>query len=397
MDEEVLSFLYLPFLKNGAYSLYMALYRYEKLLKPVGYANSDEFLSLLGFDTPDFLLARKRLEGTGLLETYRKEEKDSSSALKVTYFYHLLPPASPKKFFADPLLRALLSQEVGEKRYFSLVSYFRVPPCVPEEREYENLSASFKDVYTLSVQEGDASLKPVLEPLGEKQYKNQSQFDKNEFRKLLKENQIPMESLKDDLKDIENAGTLYDIKASELVSLVSASLDSSSVFYPKQFQEAVRNYHKYKAPEKTSESVYSSSDSQIARLINAFNSLSPEDYLALMFQAKPSPYMLDEIEHLKNDLGLPNPVINALLDYSLKKTNMEFNVTFIDKVAYTLSGQNISDAYSAMVSLSTRDFEVNKRGKTSTKTKRSKSENKTADKQEVKESDVADLLKDVDL
>ena len=75
MDQDVLSFLYLPFLKEDAYSLYLSFYRYNSLLKTSVYERSEEFLSLLGFDVSSFLLARRKLEGVGLLETYAKKRK----------------------------------------------------------------------------------------------------------------------------------------------------------------------------------------------------------------------------------------------------------------------------------------------------------------------------------
>ncbi len=393
MDQDVLSFLYLPFLKEDAYSLYLSFYRYNSLLKTSVYERSEEFLSLLGFDVSSFLLARRKLEGVGLLETYRKEEKDERGGRKVTYCYSLFPPASPKKFFNDVLLRSLLAQSVGEKRYISLCSYFKAGEGKPEEG-FLNMSCKFNDVYSLSVKDGDVSLSPVLDPMEDKKYKKQFSFDKEKFLSLLKKHQVPLNSLEKSLPDIEDAAVLYGISPEDLLPLILNSMDSSNIFYPQKFLQAVRDFHHYETPIEVSRDtgIAPISDSKIAKVIEGFRSLTPEGYLAIMYNGKPSPYMLEEIEHLRKDLGMENAVINALLDYSLKKTKMEFNTKFIDKVAYTLSANNIQDPYSAMVALSSRDFNVGSYSKNS----KTKKENPKKE-EEVEEKEVDDLLKDIAL
>lgn len=81
-DHEVMSFLYLPVIKSDASSLYYALYHYASLNPLLGGFVHEDLLDILGMNETDFMLARTKLEGIGLIEVYRKEERDSSSQVK---------------------------------------------------------------------------------------------------------------------------------------------------------------------------------------------------------------------------------------------------------------------------------------------------------------------------
>ena len=56
-------------------------------------------------------------------------------------------------------------------------------------------------------------------------------------------------------------------------------------------------------------------------------------------------------------------MINVILDYSLKATKGEFNEKFIEKVCYSLQSQKVSDTYDAILSLSNRSYELNRKRK----------------------------------
>lgn len=355
-DEQVLAFLYLPILKSESYSVYQTLYQYTQLTSFVGGFTHDEILSLLNISDSQFLYARTKLEGIGLLEVYRKEEKDTSNQIKATYLYQLLPPASPKKFFDDILLRTLLNSEVGNKRYFLLYSFFKVEKN-SADNEFINITTPFKDVYSPNVQEGDISLTSLDDSLVDKRYKTQVSFDRNTLKAALKREQYPFEYIKKDIKEIENTIALYEPKLEDVVSILIQNTDSDGIFYLQKFIADIRALKQYRVEKKNSSAEIDYGQSQYGQLLEKFNSITPEDYLYIMFNAKPALFMLSEVEKMKSDLGFSNGVINVILDYCLKKTNHEFNVNFIDKVAYTLSSLDVTDALDAMTKLNSRDFE----------------------------------------
>ena len=112
--------------------------------------------------------------------------------------------------------------------------------------------------------------------------------------------------------------------------------------------------------------------------------------------------MLKEVEKLRRNFDFDNGIINVILDYSLKKTNKEFNSVLIDKVAFTLSANNVTDCYGAIVALKTRDFQVleNKKHKsTYSKAKKSAAEETDIkeESEEITKDDLLALSKGLDL
>ncbi len=391
-DDEVLSFLYLPILGSSAYSLYFAMNHYYELGKKTGGFLHDDFLSYLDMDSSAFVLARTKLEAIGLLETYRKEERDSQSQIKVSYLYFLLPPASPKKFFNDVLLRSLLNQAIGNKRYYFLSNYFQVQKKdLPEE--YVKITTPFKDVFSVDVRQGDASLEKISVSLEDKNYKSQADFDKKKLKKLLSENQYPFSAIEEDLKSIEDAASLYNPKMEDVVKLILQNTDSDNHFYLDSFMKDIRSLKQFSATNRKKDESENipTGNNEISKLIRSFNSVTPAEYLSIIFNAKPASFMLTEIENLKSTFGYSNSIINVILDYCLRKTNQEFNVTFIEKVAYTLSSMDVKDSYDAMVKLTSRDFEM-----AQTKRKRRTKKDAPEEKKDVdvEQSDIDDFNKE---
>ena len=357
---DVITYLYLPIIGSEAYSVYLSLYHFFDLTQKIAGFLHDDLLGYLQMDSSKFLMARMKLEAIGLLEVYRKETQDQSSQLKVSYVYLLLPPASPKKFFSDIFLRSLLNNAIGNKRYFFLQSYFQVTQKELDD-SFVNITTPFDHVFSVDVKEGDASLQPITASLEDKSYKSQYSFDKKMLIKALKDVQYDTKIIEPYIKDIENLCVLYGPKLKDVIQLILQNTSSDGDFYLNLFNKDIRSLKKFSARTRNTDSDTPSGNSEIARLVGFFNTITPVEYLAVRFDGNPAPFMLKEIEHLKNDLSYTNPIINVVLDYCLRKTNGEFNAEYIDKVAYTLSSLNVSDAYDAMTKLNSRDFEVSQK------------------------------------
>lgn len=391
-DEEVLSFLYLPIIKGNAYSLYLSLYNYSHLNSISYDLFHDEIFSLLGFSMTDFNLARMNLEGIGLLEVLRKEDMETKN---ISYIYNLLPPASPKKFFNDILLRTAFSEIVGKKRYFLLYNYFQIEKKdIPED--YVNVTTPFKDVFSINIPEDDDSLKPVNENFVDKVYKTQCQFDRKSLKKKLKENQFDFMWIKNDIKEIENIANLYEIKLDDVCDLIIKNTDSDNIFYLESFKKDARSFHNFKSDREYSANDVIVSDNGYMKIIQKFNSVTPQEYLSIYFNANPTSFMLKVIEDMTNNLHFSNPIINVVLDYCLRKTKGEFNSTYIQKVAFTLSSLDVKSAYDAMTKLNSRDFEAHKKSKKEkSKNKEPISENDSLE--EVEKKNIEDLAKEFGL
>ncbi|MDD7093134.1 MAG: hypothetical protein PUI59_00435 [bacterium] len=357
LDEEVLSLLYLPILKKNGYSLYESLLRRESFLKERNVELVSDLISDLGMEKSEFLKARESLEAIGLLETYRKESDGF-----VSYLYKILPPASPKKFFSDILLKQLLHQVVEEKRFIALKAHFRLNQNQISDGYIEQ-SAKFQDVFFLEVKEGDITSKEDNVELIDKRYKEIYKLDEELLKQQLSFEQIPLDVYLENHDPIIEIATLYGLKEEEVARLMKQSISSDHVFYLDEFKKSCRENNIFQQSTSKKGSAASLGKKDLSMKIQTFNESTPQNYLSCFYNAEPSKLMLKFIEQIKEQFHFKNGVINVILDYSLKATKGEFNEKFIEKVCYSLQSQKVSDTYDAILSLSNRSYELNRKRK----------------------------------
>ncbi len=389
-DFSVLSFLYLPIIKSDAYLLYEIFYRLNPMVSLEGQMLHDDFFTQTGFDSVRFLKAREKLEAIGLLETYRKETSFSSGS-KILYVYRVIPIASPKKFFSDPILKNLLLQSVSNKKYHRLVNYFKKD----DEKKldgYDPVTARFNDVYSVNLSEEDLGKENNIE---EKRYKEIAEFSSSVLFDYLKADNLPVEKLKPYLSQIEDDAKLYGLDEKTALKLVEESFDTEFNFYLNQFESKARKQNRYVRDERENKEKASIGKGDASKTVQIFTSTTPKQYLQAFFHAEPSDYMLKEVEDLRRRFGFDNGVINVILDYCLKKTGKEFNSMLIDKVASTLSANEVDDCYSAIVQLKTRDFKAGENKKKKNSAPKTNKETSNIDDAEDEKEEVTkeDLLK----
>jgi replication initiation and membrane attachment protein len=394
-DEEVLSFLYLPIIKAESFALYHSLYSLSCLKDENPYFLSSDFLGYIGMDEGSFLRARSGLEAIGLLSSFRKEEALTDGSKRVTYLYAVLPPASPRKFFADILLRACLSSAVGGKKYNSLKGFFKVT-AETVTPDYSEVSAKFRDVFSPTVGADDPSLTDDSPKIEKKEYASPVTFSREKLLSALSAQNYDVTLIQGQLDDLIQTASLYGASESVVADLIGKDTDTDHVFYPKDFLRDLRNLTKYQRRNSASgDGRIHFGDSDTSRFLKAFNDLAPKELLATLIKAEPAAYMLTEIENLKRTLDLPNPVLNVVLDYSIRECHGEFNNLFIEKVAYSVNANGISDSYGAMVFLNTRDFGKNQ-SQRKRKTKPDEKGGADGSRKLTKEQQDA-LLKDIDI
>lgn len=341
-DETVLSLLYLPLVTGTGYSLYRYLLSLAPLSSKKGAFFFEELENALDFSPATILDGFSHLEAIGLVATYRKESLLDGKR-KVSFLFRLFPPASPKKFFSDVILRSLLEQKVGSKNYQELSFLFRYSESLP--KGFVDVSSKLPEVYSLE----EASDKENEEGFEDKSYHNVSEFDSAKLRSLLREEGL-LEACKSSFDEIVGLATLYGIKEDEALEIIEKDTDSRKVFHMDSFKEDIRVFRDYRPLARAE-----SNTSYKGRLLSVLSSLSPQEYLAYRLNANPPQYMLEEIEKLSRETHLANPIINVVLDYSLKKTDGKFTPLYIEKVAYSLLGDQIHSAYDAMVYLNSQD------------------------------------------
>ena len=83
-----------------------------------------------------------------------------------------------------------------------------------------------------------------------------------------------------------------------------------------------------------------------------FNEISPLEFLKIRNNnIAPSSYDLLLVKKIQDSTNLTDPVINVVLDYTLEKLDNKLIPAYAEKVASSLSRENIKDAYEAMLYL----------------------------------------------
>lgn len=388
-DFSVLALLYLPIIKSDAYLLYDVFYKMNDMIQLEGKITHDEFFEMTGFDSVRFLKAREKLEAIGLVETYRREI-DSRQGRNVLYVYRVIPIASPKKFFRDPILKNLLQQHVSSRKYNRLLSYFKKDDDKVLDG-YESVGARFYDVFSVELSEEDLH---KVNDVEEKKYKEISKFSASLLQEYLTASNLPVEKLKPYLNHIEDDAKLYGLDEKTVLRLIEESLDTEFNFYMNQFEAKARKQNIYIREERESKDKVALGKGESSKSVQIFTSTTPKQYLQAFFHAEPSSYMLKTVEDLRRRYGFDNGVINVVLDYCLKKTGKEFNSILIDKVASTLSANEVCDCYSAIVMLKERDFKVSetkRKGQSSKVKEKEKDPSEEEGKEEVTKEDLLKL------
>lgn len=140
-EQEVLTFLYQPIVGASAFSLYLTLL---SEIDDSGMSESlfhADLITMLDLSIQQLEKARLKLEGIGLLETFVKVDAE----LGDSYIYRLNHPESAEHFFKDEVLTLTLFTIIGQRKLDKLFNRFK--PKFVNLSGYENISVGFKEVY----------------------------------------------------------------------------------------------------------------------------------------------------------------------------------------------------------------------------------------------------------
>ena len=108
-DTETISNLYQPIIGYSALAIYFTFVAEAKNQKVTSLISHNQLLNRLQMAPGDFIAARKKLEGVGLLKTILEEK----GGIKV-YHYQVYAPKTPYKFFDDTLLYGMFIKALGD-------------------------------------------------------------------------------------------------------------------------------------------------------------------------------------------------------------------------------------------------------------------------------------------
>lgn len=348
LDKDVLLDLYQPLIGSKATMLYLTLYKQSKDRDDEELLIIEDLLSFMNISTGELLLARQALEGVGLIETYLKEENN------LRYFLiKMFSPKTPKDFFDDILFNGLLISYVGEKNAKRLAFKYAIYPRSTEG--YVNVSASFRDIFNPNYDSKAFRTNLGIKTMGHDEGKVRYDFNKEIFYQCLNANtQIDIDAInKDDILEIERLASLLNINEEEMVNIVNEIYNpfiQEHINYEKLFDASIKSLSyptRKRAIVRKKAEVYSSS--QIADKIRLFDAKTPLEMLSLLKDnTQPAEADIKILNFISRKYGLPNNVINPILDYCLSKNNGILSRNYIDKIASNVASEKIDNAVDAM-------------------------------------------------
>ena len=353
-DRDTLSNLYQPMIGFEGLSLYMTLWSEANNEKISPLCTHEQLFLRMRMPAGAFVEARKYLEATGLLKTFVSTGQD----FKI-YHYELYAPKSPRGFFEDALLYGMLIKSIGENNANRLKNIYLVEP----KQDYgEEITAKFAEVFHPKFDD-NAFIKATETQNGVKGRnagKIKGQFSYEEFFKYLGEISQIKESAfnKTEMKEVERLATLNGVDEEEAASLINQlynpEADKGQRIDFDKLAKIMQEKTDYKYRGKgrklsNREPNLMSGETDLARKINLMEKNSPKDYLAILQGGtKPASADLKVINDLSKNYNLPNPVINAIVDYVLYKADNVLSRPYAEKVAVSLVRENILTAVDAM-------------------------------------------------
>lgn len=352
-DRDTIVNLYQPIIGFPAMSIYFTLWSISNKDKYSEYITHESLCSRMQMAPGKFVESRKMLEATGLLKSFVK-----TSDVSKKYSYVLYAPKSPKDFFNNTLLYGMLVKCLGVDEVDSIKKKYIEST---NDEVGEEISEKFTDVFKPSFDD-PAFIYAAGQnerTVGRNVAKiNKSCFDYEVFFKAIAvKSDIDEKNVSSrEMKEIERLALLYGIKEKEAAEIVVAVYDTEAtkgkridfIELAKKFQE--QNNGKYLAnPSKKQKPNFVSGNTDLASKINLMETISPKEFLSILQNGTmPAKSDLKLIDDLSKNSGLPNCVINAIVDFVLASNSNILSRPYAEKISASLAREEITTTIDAM-------------------------------------------------
>ncbi len=346
-DEDIGIFadLYMPLVGVVASAIYIAMVR-ESKNKTSGLKKHDAFFAKLQVTSGQFRKGVEALEAVGLLKTYY-QKKDKVAV----FLYGLYAPKDPSSYFQNPLLLGTLRRYLGEDEVQKIyASYHLETPLEGFEEVTSGFSEYFNPDFSDPVY-NEGSLKAIPHKSG----KIRTSFDYSAFANGLAEQGYHEKVIsKKELSLIEKYASLYSFDGETMSKIVAKCIDYARpsgqkidiAMLEKQCISAMK--FSYTTQQKGPKSEVSSSSSLAAK-IKLMDETAPIQFLQMLQgMKKPARADIKIVSSLSTEIGLPNPAINALIDYVLQKNNNVLSAAYCEKLGAYLVREGVKTARDAM-------------------------------------------------
>lgn len=330
-DLSTLTLLYAPLMGSDAYLLYMS---FQALLERNNLKSETlthkEFFKIYSLKTNDFIKARLKLEGIGLLITYLDENND--------YLYIVCPPMTPRNFLKDATLGLYLYAKIEDEDAFkNLYSHFKIEKI--DKNNYKNITKSFDEVFQSRI-DNEITYNKFSYILGRKGNVNikitHSDFKIDYFIKNIDTKFLETGVTSNFKQQIINLAFVYNFDEAEMISLFNDSINKSGYYDYRLLKRNANTLFKYKknmsAPvlEVKQEGTVKNDD-----LVNWLEHVSPQELLST-YSPNFSEHMLEIINDIYTNIDLPRGVLNVMIIKTLNDKAGDLpSLKYFEKMATT--------------------------------------------------------------
>lgn len=323
-------------------------------------------LDTLQVPLSELMLARNRLEATGLVKVFEKKDEE-----KRHFLYHLHAPLQAKDFFEEPILSVPLYRKVGQTRFQTLKSL--LTDQAPIRKDWQEVTRSYDDVFSVDVSR--TILDPVFQHVSslekEQRFVTEAQkgsvhltdhhIDIDLLRAGLKGNLVSEKAVTPQvLRHVQKLGFLYGIDTLSMKEEILHSVTEDGVIDIETLSKNVKEWYRFnhkksepamveKVQKPTNRTVETQPMTPEENHIRYLETVSPRELLqAHAGGGTPTPEDLSLIAEVMESQKLEPGVMNTLIEFVLYRTNMKLNRNFLIKIASHWARKQIKTVPEAM-------------------------------------------------
>ena len=351
-DKKIISMLYQPIIGYTATSLYFTLVDdLDKLQVMSDDLTHHHLMATMQLRLEDIVIAREKLEATGLIKTYLKKGNINN------YVYLIYSPISAHEFFNHPVLNIVLYNNLGKKEYEKILNYYKIPRI--NLRDYEDITSNFDDVFT-SVTGNILEMSSDITKKDSNNIKINKGIDFNMLISSLPESMINEKCFTKDIKELINSLSFtYNLDTITMQSLIRDAINEKGLIDKVKLRKSCRDYYQFEANGNLPTLIYNKQpdylkkpvgdNSKWAKMVYTFENLTPYQFLKAKYKgAEPTNRDKRLIENLLIDQKLNPGVVNVLIAYVLKINNEQLKKSYVETIAGQWKRLNIETVEEAM-------------------------------------------------
>ena len=352
-----INLLYLPLLGKDAVSLYFFLG--NKMLSDKNLSKNYlhyDILDNLALTENKFIIARKKLEALGLLQSFYISSDEAGQLV-----YKIKDALSFSDFFNTPILSQLLENTLGSNEYKELLNYYSRDKV--SFRSFEEITAKFSDVFRVE-NLSDYS----FDYLSQNSYSGPNfdeyyfDFDKLNFYLA---NSYLSDVISDENVKIKILGLahIYKMSPQDMAKAIEKSIEVSNggnninlkvlSDFLVQFNVNVRKQEIPTLDRMINKNFYNADNGELSEEDKFIKEVDNTDFITYLNKQKGivvSSIDARNITELQDKYNFPTGVLNILLEYSINQSGKDIipHINYIDKIASTWSGQKLLGAKDAI-------------------------------------------------